>query len=92
MGMSKANLPPHLVAHQGAIRCSVCKMPFPPDKPALRDMAFAEHARKAHRPVGPKGVSTIFLASIRLVGVPFRYVKCRMSRELAPERAVRFYA
>lgn len=48
--MAKTNLPPHLIAYQGAIRCSICKMPFPPDEPLVRDKAFTDHVRKAHRP------------------------------------------
>ncbi|MGC2110749.1 MAG: hypothetical protein WA655_14610 [Candidatus Korobacteraceae bacterium] len=41
---------PHLIDYQGAIRCSVCKMPFPPDAKPSRDEAFAQHVVKAHRP------------------------------------------
>lgn len=48
--MSKAKLPPHLIDYQGARRCSICKMPFPPDAPPSQDEAFAEHVLRAHRP------------------------------------------
>ena len=48
--MAREKTPPHLIDYQGALRCSICKMPFPPDvKPSL-DGAFAEHVCKAHRP------------------------------------------
>jgi hypothetical protein len=42
--------PPHLIDYQGARRCSVCKMPFPPDAKPSRDEAFAAHVVKAHSP------------------------------------------
>jgi hypothetical protein len=41
---------PHLIEYQGAQRCSICKMPFPPDAPPSQEEAFAEHVRRAHRP------------------------------------------
>jgi hypothetical protein len=41
---------PRLIDYQGALRCSICKMPFPPDAPPSQDEAFAEHVRRAHRP------------------------------------------
>jgi hypothetical protein len=41
---------PHLIEYQGATRCSVCKMPFPPDAKPSQNVAFAEHVLKAHRP------------------------------------------
>jgi hypothetical protein len=41
---------PHLIDYQGAKRCSICKMPFPPDAPPSLDEAFSEHVLKAHRP------------------------------------------
>jgi hypothetical protein len=45
-----SKLPPHLIDYQGARRCSICKMPFPPDLKPSVDKAFAEHVVKAHRP------------------------------------------
>jgi hypothetical protein len=43
-------LPPHLIEFQGAKRCSVCMMPFPPDAQPSQSKAFAAHVLKAHRP------------------------------------------
>ncbi len=48
--IGKQKLPPHLINYQGAQRCSICKMPFPPDAKPSVDEAFAEHVIKAHRP------------------------------------------
>jgi len=41
---------PHLIDYQGTRRCSICKMPFPPDVKPSQDEAFVTHVRKAHRP------------------------------------------
>jgi hypothetical protein len=41
---------PRLMKHRGAKRCSICKMPFPPDTRLALAEAFAEHLRKAHSP------------------------------------------
>lgn len=48
-GMAHKRTPPHLIDYQGARRCSVCKMPFPPDAKPSQEETFAEHVRKAHR-------------------------------------------
>ncbi len=48
--MARKRIQPHLIDYQGAKRCSICKMPFPPDAKPSQDEAFAEHVRKAHRP------------------------------------------
>jgi hypothetical protein len=48
--MARKRLEPHLIDYQGARRCSVCKMPFPPDAKPSRDEAFAAHVVKTHRP------------------------------------------
>jgi hypothetical protein len=48
--VSEAKRIPHLIDYQGAQRCSICKMPFPPDAPPSQEDAFAEHVRRAHRP------------------------------------------
>ncbi len=48
--MARKRIQPRLIDYQGALRCSICKMPFPPDAKPSRDEAFAEHVRKAHRP------------------------------------------
>ena len=41
---------PRLIDYQGARRCSVCKMPFPPDaKPSVPE-AFAQHLINVHKP------------------------------------------
>lgn len=48
--MGNQKLPTHLIRYQGAQRCSICKMPFPPDAKPSVDEAFAEHVVKAHRP------------------------------------------
>jgi hypothetical protein len=47
--MAKAN-EPRLIDYQGAKRCSICKMPFPPDTDPSPYVAFAEHVLKAHQP------------------------------------------
>jgi hypothetical protein len=47
--MAHKRIPPHLVDYQGAQRCSICKMPFPPDSKPSVDKAFVEQV-KAHRP------------------------------------------
>jgi hypothetical protein len=44
------SITPHLVEYMGALRCSICKMPFPEDAPPSIEEAFAEHVRRAHRP------------------------------------------
>jgi hypothetical protein len=41
---------PHLIDYQGAMRCSICKMPFLTDAQPSQDEAFADHVTKAHRP------------------------------------------
>lgn len=48
--MTKPKLPPHLIDYQGAIRCSICKMPFAPDSFPPLSKAFTQHVQKAHRP------------------------------------------
>jgi hypothetical protein len=48
--MTRTRLSPHLMKYQGAMRCSICMMPFPADAPPSQDTAFAEHVMKAHRP------------------------------------------
>jgi hypothetical protein len=47
--MSKPRPQPHLIDDQGAKRCSICKMPFPPDSRPSVNTAFAEHVLKVHR-------------------------------------------
>lgn len=47
--MPKATRPPQLIAEHGAIRCSVCGMPFEAQDPTFRDISFAEHVRKSHK-------------------------------------------
>jgi hypothetical protein len=49
--MMRKRMPPHLIDYQGAMRCSICKMPFPPDLTPSQGEAFAEHVKKLHRPV-----------------------------------------
>jgi len=48
--MPRTKLPPHLIDYRGAKRCSICKMPFPPDSNPTINLAFAEHVVEAHRP------------------------------------------
>ncbi len=48
--MARKRIQPYLIDYQGAQRCSICKMPFPPDALPSQDEAFAEHVRRAHRP------------------------------------------
>jgi hypothetical protein len=47
--LTEPKLLPHLVDYQGAKRCSVCKMLFPPDARPSMSTAFAEHVLKAHQ-------------------------------------------
>ncbi len=48
--MARKRIQPHLIEYQGALRCSICKIPFPPDTQPSVDEAFAEHVVKVHRP------------------------------------------
>ena len=43
-------MPAHLFDDHGVKRCSVCKMPFPPDVKPSMSVAFAQHVLKAHQP------------------------------------------
>ncbi len=47
---ARESLQPHLIDYQGARRCSICKMPFPPDTQPSVEKTFAEHVVKVHRP------------------------------------------
>jgi hypothetical protein len=49
MLMTTTRMPAHIVHENAAKRCSVCKMPFPPDSEPSVSKAFAEHVLKTHR-------------------------------------------
>jgi hypothetical protein len=47
--LTERMIPPHLIDYRDAQRCSLCKMPFPPDAECSQEEAFEQHVREAHR-------------------------------------------